>query len=143
MPFCIMDAKTSYDHKGAQFIHIAANSDSDGKRFGSLQVLCRNKAHDPSLPRGGQPRLCICFRGKGLRISADELDQYHEDVFVLWHPKAWFDSECTNKYVAQYCTDEILKSGLSPGERHLLLYDNRSSRTEKTNPRFKKVLEKV
>lgn len=142
VPFCIMDAKTSYDHKGAQFIHIAANSDSDGKRFGSLQVLCRNKAHDPSLPRGGQPRLCICFRGKGLRISADELDQYHEDVFVLWHPKAWFDSECTNKYVAQYCTDEILKSDLLPGERHLLLCDNLSSQTEKTNPQFKKVLDK-
>lgn len=144
VPFCIMDAKATYANQGSAFVHIASNNgSSDAKRFGTLQVLCRNKAHDATLPRGGQPRLCMCFRGKGLRISIDEQVQYHADVYVQWQKNAWYDSVTSNRYVAEFCVDEIKKSELGAGEEHLLLCDNLGSQTEKTNPQFKKLLRKL
>ena len=102
-------------------------------------MLLRNVVDD-SLPRRGQPRLCICFRGTGCRISQEEKDQYHVDVFVMWQPKAWYDSATCNKYVVEYAIDEILKTDLKKGQRHLVLCDNLAGQTKKSNPSFSKLL---
>ena len=83
VPFSLFNVSRTYEQTGAKFVHIAANSTSDDKRFGTLQVLARNVC-DPTKPRHGQPRLCIAFRGTGQRISVDEMAQYHPDVFVQW-----------------------------------------------------------
>ena len=82
-------------------MHIASNGSADSHRFCTLQVCIRNMK-DESLPRHGQPRLCICFRGTGARISDEETQQYHPDVIVMWQPKAWYDNATCNKRVAMY-----------------------------------------
>ena len=51
------------------------------KRQCSLQICVR--------PTGIQPRLCIVFRGKGLRISDAERKSYHQGVDVFYQENAW------------------------------------------------------
>ena len=82
-------------------MHIASNGTADGHRIGTAQVLCRNAKKDPSLPRHGQPRMCLAFRGKGLRIKEEEMAQYHKDVVVQFQPCAWYDSVLSNEWVVE------------------------------------------
>lgn len=140
VPAGLYDPKSSYEFKGAQRVHVACNGSADSHRFATLQVLVRN-ATDDRLPRCGQPRLCMCFRGTGQRISDAEKAQYHKDVVVMWQPKAWFDSATCNKWVVGYAIDEIKKVDLQPGQRHLILCDNLGGQTKKTNPSFAKLLD--
>ena len=82
----------------------------------------------------------MCFRGTGLRIKADETNQYHPDVHVMWQPKAWYDSATCNKWVVQYAADEISKADLRHGQMHLLICDNLAGQTKRSNPKFSKLL---
>ena len=140
VPIGLFDPKTTYENKGADHVHIASNGTADGHRIGTAQVLCRNAKKDPSLPRHGQPRMCLAFRGKGLRIKQEEMDQYHKDVVVQFQPCAWYDSVLSNKWVVEVAKDDILKKDAKLGKRHLLNCDNLSSQTVKTNPQFSKLL---
>ena len=142
VPFQLFDICVTYEKRGARAVHIAANSSSDSKRFCTLQILCRNR-YVSHLPRYGQPRITVCFRGKGLRISRAEMDQYHPAVHVMWDPKAWFGSETTNRYVTNFCSVEIPKAELKPGTKHLMLTDNLGSQTERINPQFNQLLLKL
>ena len=63
VPIGLFDPKTTYNQKGADHVHIASNGTADGHRIGTAQVLCRNAKKDPSLPRYGQPRMCLAARG--------------------------------------------------------------------------------
>ena len=158
VPAGLYDPKSTYDHIGEERVHIASNGSADAHRFMTLQVLIRNRcAHlpsplalaltltldriDPSLSRHGQPRLCICFRGTGQRISSSEVDAYHPDVIVQWQRKAWYDGATCNKWVACYALKEICKTDLGPGERHLILCDNLAGQTKMSNPTFMKLLD--
>ena len=58
----------------------------------------------------------------------------------MWQPKAWYDSKTCNQWVVDYAVDEILKTDLSRGQRHLVLCDNLGGQTKKTNPKFAKLL---
>ena len=135
------DPKTTYEVKGAKRVCIAANDAFDKHRWCTLQILIGNMK-DPSRPRHGQPKLCICFRGTGQRISQDERGQYNEDVYVLFQPKAWFDSVTCNKYITEVAVHE-LSGELPRGQRRLILGDNLSGQTKKTNPEFSKLLDKL
>ena len=128
VPAGLYDPKFTYNKKGAGRVHIASNGSADSHRFCTLQVCVRN-LKDPSLPRCGQPRLCMCFRGTGTRIGERETEQYHPDVVVLWQPKAWFDSNTCNKWIPMYAMHEIKKTELGVGQRHLILCDNLSGRS--------------
>eukprot|EP00656_Telonema_subtile_P040205 TRINITY_DN4526_c0_g1_i2.p1 TRINITY_DN4526_c0_g1~~TRINITY_DN4526_c0_g1_i2.p1 ORF type:complete len:397 (-),score=39.76 TRINITY_DN4526_c0_g1_i2:153-1343(-) len=142
VPAGLFDPKTTYEVKGATHVHIAANGSADGHRICTLQVLCRNRIV-PDAPRRGQPRLCVIFRGTGKRISAAELAEYHADVHVMWQPKAWADATTSNRYVVDYCVDEICKAELEPGTFHLVTCDNLGSQTKKQNPQFSALLDKL
>ena len=119
---------------------IANNDAFDKHRWLSLQVLVRNRKL-PGQPRCGQPKLTICFRGTGQRISAEERSQYHPDIIVLFQPKAWFDGPTCNKWVLEAAAHEIRKSELDQGQRHLILADNLNGQTKKCNPKFLKLLD--
>ena len=123
VPAGLYDPKFTYSDKGATRVHIASNGSADSHRFCTLQVCVRNVS-DPSLPRNGQPKLCMCFRGTGARISDLEKQGYHPDVTVMWQPKAWYDNLTCNKWVALYAIAEIKKADLGVGQRHLILCDN-------------------
>ena len=64
VPAGLFDPKSTYDVKGVDRVVIAANESADNHRFMTLQVLLRN-INNPQLPRNGQPKLCVIFRGKG------------------------------------------------------------------------------
>ena len=136
------DPKSTYEVKGVKRVVIAANEAFDKYRWLTLQVLIRN-TKDPTKPRHGQPKLCLCFRGTGVRIPTSEKEQYHKDVIVLFQPKAWFDALTCNKWVMEHASQEIDKSELRPGERFLILGDNLSGQTVKTNPQFSKLLSEL
>ena len=142
MPAGQFDPTSTYEEKGAHRVAIASNDAFDKHRWCTLQILLRNRK-DPSLPRHGQPELCICFRGTGIRISAEEQAQYHPDMIVLFQRKAWFDAATCNKWVLDVAARSILKSDLKPGQRHLVLADNLSGQTKKCNPTFTKLLDSV
>ena len=134
------DPKSTYCDKGTDRVHIASNGSADGHRFCTLQLCVRNVV-DPTKPRNGQPRLCICFRGTGQRISESEIAQYHPDVVVQWQAKAWYDANLCNKWIPMWALKEIVQSDLKPGERHLILCDNLAGQTKRSNPTFAKLLE--
>ena len=140
VPAGLYDPKSTYENIGAQRVHIASNGSADSHRFCTLQMLLRNVKY-PNLPRHGQPKLCMCFRGTGARIGEDETSQYRSDVIVMWQPKAWYDSATCNKWVAEYAMAEIDKTDCGAGERHLILCDNLGGQTRKTNPKWFKLLE--
>ena len=142
VPAGLYDPKSTYEFKGARRVHVASNGSADSHRICTLQVLLRNLI-DPAKPRRGQPRLCICFKGKGIRIGDDEKSQYHPNVYVQWQPKAWYDSKTSNQWVVDYACDEILASECSHGQRHLLLCDNLGSQTKRTNPSFAKLMDEI
>ena len=123
------NSKTTYERKGDDHVHIAANGTADGHCIGTAQVLCRNLPKDPSHPRCGQPKMCLAFKGKGLRISNEEVAQYHPDVYVQWQKCAWYDSILSNKWVLNVAKHDIPKKDTKHGKRHLLNCDNLSSQT--------------
>lgn len=142
VPAGAFDPKSTYEEKGADRVVIAANEAFDKYRWCTLQILLRNRK-DPSLPRHGQPKLTICFRGTGSRIAPEERAQYHADVVVLFQPKAWFDAATCNKWVMELAGQELRKSELEQGQRFLILADNLSGQTKQTNPEFCKLLSKM
>ena len=91
VPMPLFKATTTVDEKGAKRVHIRGTKNDDSeKRFCTLQV-CVRFVDQESLGSGGikhkQPRLTICFRGTGKRISALERSSYHPDInvqFQVW-----------------------------------------------------------
>ena len=142
VPFALFDVSTTYERKGAKFVHIAANGSSDSKRFCSLQVLVRNAVF-LNQPRRGQPRLCICFQGTGARIKEDERVQYHSSVYVQFQKDAWYDSMTSNKYVVEFLAEEMPASSLPAGAMNLLLCDNLGSQTDRINPKFAELVKRL
>ena len=133
------DPKQTYEVKGAKRVCIAANDGFDKHRWATLQVLIRNRKV-ASLPRHGQPQLCMAFRGTGQRITTEEKEQYHPDVVVLFQPKAWFDGPLCNEWVLEHCMKNMPKAELQDGQRHLVLCDNLNGQTSKCNPKFNKLM---
>lgn len=141
VPAGLFDPTSTYETKGADFVHIASNGSADGHRICTLQVLCRNIAKS-NKPRGGQPRMVICFKGLGVRISADERSQYHKDVYVMFQKKAWYDGATCNKWVVEVAMQDIPKRDATNGKRHLILCDNLGGQTKLQNPQFAKLCDK-
>ena len=142
VPAGTFDPKQTYEVKGAKRVCIAANDAFDKHRWATLQMLVGNFKISGK-PRHGQPKLTICFRGTGARISGEEKAQYHADVIVMFQAKAWFDGLTCNKWVMDAAAEAILKSDLEPGQRHLILCDNLNGQTKKCNPQFCKLLDKM
>ena len=117
---------------------IVSNSESDEKRFMTLQVLVRGIPYREGRPRGGQPKLGIIFRGTGIRITDAERDLYHPDVIVRFQPKAWADRAYSAAWAEEDWADYILNSGeCNVRENYLLFHDNLDSQT---TPEFRAAL---
>ena len=142
VPAGTFDPKSTYEVKGTKRVCIASNDAFDKHRWATLQILiCNRKV--PGKPRHGQPKLVICFRGTGARISDEEKQQYHPDIIVMFQLKAWYDGLTCNKWVMDAAATSILKEDLEPGQRHLILCDNLNGQTRKCNPEFLKLLDKL
>ena len=132
VPAVFFAPTSTYEIKGTRRVHIAANGTADSHRECTLQV-CIRCFKDPSLPRHGQPKLVICFKGTGARIKKAETDQYHGDVIIMWDKKAWYNAKKCNEWARLAATEIVFKSE----GRHLILLDNLSGQTTEE---FKKLL---
>ena len=127
LPFVIGD-QTTFEEKGAEQVSIVQPGDGLEKRQATIQLLCRaydiKLADDVVLDANGKPnaegrktaqpveperavqaKAAIIFRGKGLRISQQEKDQYHKNVDVYFQPNAWFDTETAIKWIDKTVTN--------------------------------------
>ena len=134
VPAGFFDPTSTYEVKGARRVHIATNGTADSHRECTLQVCIRG-FKDESLPRCGQPRLVICFKGQGKRIAKSEIDQYHSDVIIMWDPKAWYNAKKCNEW-AVLAAAEIIKKNEG---KHLVISDNLHGQT---TDEFKTLLKK-
>jgi hypothetical protein len=71
-------------------VDIASNESADNHRECTLQVLIRCIPYRVGVPRGGQPKLSIIFRGKGGSFFDKERELYHKDVLVSFQKKVMF-----------------------------------------------------
>ena len=130
-PLCNFKLET-YDAKGVKSVRIAVGKDgSDSKRFCTFQILHRFKGNRkpgslPSRDPTQQPQLCICFRGKGLRISKEERAAWDPRVVVQFQPKAWYDQSTTLEWV-----ERALSKVISLTHESCLVVDGLTSQTTK------------
>ena len=76
-------------------------------------------------PSDTKVRIAIIFRGKGKRISEDELKAYHKDVDVYWQSNAWADTEFSIQWAKK-----TLKPAVSDSESEFVLFcDNLTAQT--------------
>ena len=80
---------------------------------------------DPSKPRHGQPKLGLCFPGTGKRITKEEREQYHPDVYVQFQRKAWYDQATCSEWAVKEAP-KLIQNKNAP---NLLFADNLSGQT--------------
>ena len=80
------------------------------------------------MPRHGQPKLCVIFRGQGKQISQNERDARHSDVQVRFQPKAWADDQLCEDF-ADVEMREATAAARAAGERSVAIFDNLSGQT--------------
>ena len=119
------DGRT-YDDTGAKRVWLAGAKADDGKRFCTLQIVARASNGDASMPRHGQPKLCVIFRGQGKQISQNERDARHSDVQVRFQPKAWADDQLCEDF-ADVEMREATAAARAAGERSVAIFDNLST----------------
>ena len=81
---------TTYANTNAKRVDIASNESADNHRECTLQVLIRCIPYRVGVPRGGQPKLSLIFRGKGGSFFDKERELYHKDVLVSFQKKVMF-----------------------------------------------------
>ena len=62
-------------------------------------------------PLNDNIKLAVIFRGKVIRISADELAAYHQDVDIIWQSNAWADTNVCTEWVTKTLKPAVKESG--------------------------------
>ena len=125
------DGRT-YAEVGSKRVWLVGSKQDDGKRFCTLQVAARCANGSPNLPRHGQERLLIIFRGTGKRISPEERKAWHPDVWVRFQKKAWADEALCEDY-ALIEMAEITSAARLAGRQSVAIFDNLHGQTTQTH----------
>ena len=128
-------SKCTYEDKGASRVWLAGCKQDDGKRFCTLQIIARGENGDPSLPRRGQPKIGVIFRGQGKRISNEEKASWHPDVHVRFQPKAWADTDYCEAH-AGFEMVEATRDARSRNEQSVAFFDNLHGQTTVEHEKF-------
>ena len=129
---------TTYEDTGAETVWIKGTKADAGKRFCTLQVCARAHNGSAEQPRHGQPRLEICFKGQGKRITEEEKRGWNPDVSVRFQPKAWYDRPTSDAW-AEELLSEITAAARRKNMETVLFADGLDSQTTET---FRKILRK-
>lgn len=114
----------TFDLKGDGHVWVAGSGKIDeGKRYCTLQLMVRAENGDKSKLYAEQPWPEICFRGKGLRVTAQEKAAWHPNVKVRFQPKAWYDDATCLKWAQEY-VPAVTAEARRKGRESLLLLDN-------------------
>ncbi|KAK3254849.1 hypothetical protein CYMTET_35951 [Cymbomonas tetramitiformis] len=122
IPF-LMQCSSTYEEKGSARVWLSGTKNADDKRFCTLQCLVRMCGLDDD-GKHQQPRQTICFRGTGVRISAEERAGYDKRARVVFQPKAYYDDEmCAEWAVSDF------NSQVDHVQRKVVFCDNLSGQT--------------
>ena len=127
------DGRT-YAEVGSKRVWLVGSKQDDGKRFCTLQVAARCANGSSNLPRHGQARLLVIFRGTGKRISPEEREAWHPDVWVRFQKKAWADEALCEDY-ALIEMAEITAAARLAGRESVAIFDNLHGQTTETHLR--------
>ena len=140
LPFVIGNDKT-FETIGSKSVVITQPTDGLEKRQATLQLCFRpvqtDQNGDPVEEANAvQPRACVIFRGKGVRIKASERAAWAPDVDVLFQENAWVNRAIAVKWteltwarqIAQ-CHTPMTVEGTVSGERTILFADNLEAQT--------------
>ena len=127
------DGRT-YAEVGSKRVWLVGCKQDDGKRFCTLQVAARCANGSPNLPRHGQARLLVIFRGAGKRISPEEREAWNPDVWVRFQKKAWADEALCEDY-ALIEMAEITAAARLAGRESVAIFDNLHGQTTETHLR--------
>jgi hypothetical protein len=125
------DGRT-YADVGSKRVWLVGSKQDDGKRFCTLQVAARCANGSPDLPRHGQARLLVIFRGTGKRISPEERAAWHPDVWVRFQKKAWADEALCEDYALMEMADITAAARLA-GRESVAIFDNLHGQTTPTH----------
>ena len=121
------DGRT-YAEVGSKRVWLVGNKQDDGKRFCTLQVAARCSNGSSDLPRCGQPKLTVIFRGTGKRISPEERAAWHPDVWVRFQKRAWADDGLCEDYALVEMA-EITAAARLAGRESVAVFDNLHGQT--------------
>ena len=110
LPFVLDDNKT-YEKKGSKEVWLASGASGLEKRQCTVQMTVF--ADGSTLPP------LIIFRGKGIRISADERNNWDRRVKVTFQPKAWCDEDVMKKWIQEDWN--VFLNPLTPGSSGKIL----------------------
>lgn len=130
-------AKSTYDIKGSDRIWLAGTKADDGKRFCTLQIIARAWNGPADVPRRGQPKIGLIFRGSGQRVSSEEQSSWHPDVHVRFQPKAWADAEYCEEHARLEMVDAT-REARQRGEESVAFYDNLHGQTTEEHEKILK-----
>ena len=121
LPFVIGDS-TTFEEKGAKQVSIVQPGDGLEKRQATIQIISRcyeivlhsdtvldaitglpnaagrKLATPKEVKLSVQCRVAIIFKGKGMKITAEERNSYHPNVDVYFQVNAWFDTATALKW---------------------------------------------
>jgi len=130
VPACFADPvqRTYHAKEDGERVIVQLGRDAAAKRECTLQLCCRYVGKEMA---STQPRAAIIFRGKGLRISAEEREQWDKRVDVYFQPRAWLDkyinAEWTERTFAPCTSYHQNQSG--GHEESVVFTDNLSTQT--------------
>eukprot|EP00959_Pyramimonas_sp_CCMP1952_P272027 5687616-Pyramimonas_sp.AAC.1 len=78
------------------YVQVFGAGEGADKRFATLQICL-----SASQGANAHPPLTILFRGKGERLTRNEVSQHPPNVKILWQPKAWADRATCLAWVEQ------------------------------------------
>ena len=116
------DGRT-YAEVGSKRVWLVGCKQDDGKRFCTLQVAARCSNGAADLPRCGQAKLTISFRGTGKRTSPEVRAAWHPDVCVRFQKKAWADEAVCEDYALVEMA-EITAAARLAGRESVAILDN-------------------
>ena len=145
LPFC-NDMEDTYEEVGNKRVAINQNGPSLGKRQCTGNVCFRGELPDPPEDPAAlaifkkyfleQPPASLIFRGRGLRISKEEINAYPPGLVVLWQDKAWVDRPTAVRWAMQvwkpFILSEIAAGVAGAEDRYLLFQDNLDSQLQPT-----------
>lgn len=94
-PFANIEKRTYHNKADGKRVVIQSGREGGDKRECTLQLCCRYVGNQFA---STQPKAAIIFRGKGLRISAEERAQWDARVDVYFQQKAWLNDSVLDEW---------------------------------------------
>ena len=127
-PFANIEKRTYHSSSHGKRVLIQTGQEGGDKRECTLQLCCRYVDNELAAT---QPRAAIIFRGKGLRIAAEERSQWDPRVDVYFQAKAWLNDSVLDEWVIRTFSKatSFAQNAHADWEESVLFCDNLKTQT--------------